>query len=63
MDPDLIQNVSEEARNLMCKMLRKKPDARITPSEALCHPWFDEIKEEPKEGMMPKVQDFLMAQV
>lgn len=43
----------------MSKMLKKKPDARITPAEALLHPWFDELKEEKQLGMMPQVKNFL----
>jgi len=41
----------------MSKMLRKKPDQRITPSEALLHPWFDEIKVEEQLAMKPIIQN------
>eukprot|EP00350_Pseudokeronopsis_sp_OXSARD2_P010086 CAMPEP_0170553810 /NCGR_PEP_ID=MMETSP0211-20121228/11626_1 /TAXON_ID=311385 /ORGANISM="Pseudokeronopsis sp., Strain OXSARD2" /LENGTH=246 /DNA_ID=CAMNT_0010862373 /DNA_START=2178 /DNA_END=2918 /DNA_ORIENTATION=+ len=37
--------VSEQARDLMIKMLHKKPNERLTAEEALDHPWFDDVDE------------------
>lgn len=41
----LLPNVSEEAKDLINKMLIYNPDNRISASQALKHPWFREIKE------------------
>lgn len=37
---DLFEDVSEEARDLMRKLMRKDPDDRLTVNECLQHPWF-----------------------
>jgi renal tumor antigen len=42
----LLPNVSEEAKDLINKMLIYNPDNRISASQALKHPWFREIKEQ-----------------
>lgn len=34
--------VSEEARDLMVRMLQKNPNKRLTAEEALEHPWFED---------------------
>jgi serine/threonine protein kinase len=34
---------SEEARDLMTRMLQKNPNKRLTAEEALDHPWFDDV--------------------
>jgi serine/threonine protein kinase len=34
--------LSENARNLLCAMLTVDPEARISASDALSHPWFDD---------------------
>jgi serine/threonine protein kinase len=36
---------SEDARDLMQRMLQKNPSKRLTASEVLEHPWFDEVDE------------------
>ena len=36
---------SEEARDLMQKMLQKNPSKRWTAEQVLEHPWFDEVDE------------------
>jgi serine/threonine protein kinase len=36
---------SEEARDLMQKMLQKSPNKRLTAEEVLEHPWFEEVDE------------------
>lgn len=34
------QRLSPEAQDLIARMLDRDPDARITPAQALAHPWF-----------------------
>ena len=46
----LLQNASEDVKDLIVKLLVYNPDNRITASQALKHPWFREIKEQ--EQMM-----------
>ena len=36
---------SEEARDLMMKMLQKNPNKRLTAEEVLDHKWFDDVDE------------------
>ena len=36
---------SEEARDLMQRMLQKNPNKRLKASEVLDHPWFDDVDE------------------
>lgn len=35
-----VQNVSDPAKDLVKKMIRKRPQDRISPKEALEHPWI-----------------------
>jgi len=37
---------SEEARDLMMRMLQKNPNKRLTAEEVLDHAWFDEVDEQ-----------------
>lgn len=37
---DLFEDVSEEARDLMRKLMVKNPNERLTATECLQHPWF-----------------------
>ena len=39
------ETCSEEARDLMMRMLQKNPGKRLTAAEVLDHPWFDEVEE------------------
>ena len=32
--------ISDEAKDLLKKMLKKNPDKRISSSDSLKHPWF-----------------------
>lgn len=43
-DPDL-QNISDESKDLMSLMLERDPTKRITPVDALAHPWFELFEE------------------
>jgi serine/threonine protein kinase len=36
--------VSEEARDLMVRMLQKNPNKRLTAIETLEHPWFEDAE-------------------
>ncbi|EEY65462.1 calcium/calmodulin dependent protein kinase, putative [Phytophthora infestans T30-4] len=38
--------VSQQAKDLICKMLVVQPSKRLTAQEVLDHPWFNDIKEE-----------------
>lgn len=46
----LIPNASEQAIDLMQKMMIFDPQKRITPAQALKHPYFDgfELSKEPR---------------
>ena len=37
--------VSEDARDLMQRMLQKNPTKRLTAEEVLTHKWFEEVDE------------------
>jgi serine/threonine-protein kinase Chk2 len=39
--------VGESAMNLLVGLLAKKPENRLSADQALCHPWFDDIRPEP----------------
>ena len=43
LETDIMDSLSEEARNLLRQMLQKDPQARISDSDALNHPWFSDI--------------------
>lgn len=36
---------SEEARDMMKRMLQKNPNKRLTAEEVLSHMWFDDVDE------------------
>lgn len=38
-DPGLA-DISDEGKDLLAQMLQRDPNCRITPEEALQHPWF-----------------------
>ena len=42
MEKEQIKAVSEEARDLLVKMLNKNPEERPNASECLQHPWMNE---------------------
>ena len=42
-DPKEIENISEEAKDLLNKLLIKNPDDRITIEEILEHPWMKDV--------------------
>ena len=46
--PKLIPHVSQDAQDLIIKMLIYNPDNRITASQCLKHPWFKELREQEK---------------
>jgi len=39
------ESCSEEAYDLISRFLQYDPEKRITPHEALCHPFFDELRD------------------
>jgi len=39
-DQEALEGVSEEAQDLISKMLEVDPEERISAREALSHPWF-----------------------
>lgn len=42
----LIPHASDEAKDLIVKLLIYNPDNRITANSALKHPWFKEIRDQ-----------------
>ena len=44
-EPKYIENISEEARDLLRGLLNKNPEKRLTCNEILAHPWLKDIKE------------------
>ena len=42
-DPKYIENISEEARNLLSGLLNKNPEKRLTCDEILSHPWLKDV--------------------
>ena len=40
------EDVDIDGIDLLSKMLVYEPDRRIRPIDALCHPWFDELRDE-----------------
>ncbi|KAG5315359.1 ST17A kinase, partial [Pseudoatta argentina] len=42
---DLFEDVSEEARDLMRKLMVKDPNERLTVTECLQHPWFNTFEQ------------------
>ena len=43
-DPDL-EDVSSEAKDLLSRMFQRDPLNRISPEDALAHPWFELFEE------------------
>lgn len=52
-------NVSQECRNLISKMIVYKPDLRLSSQEVLQHPWF-KLKKKPKVKISASVWDKLI---
>lgn len=56
-DPDLTQkrwkNISEDAKDLVLRMLNKSPKQRINITEALNHPWLREVCEARAQVRLP----------
>lgn len=54
----------EEFYDLLYKVMRYSPHKRITPAQALLHPFFDELRDQPtynklrKEYQIPDLFDF-----
>lgn len=52
----------ETAINLIAKLLVYNPDQRLKPLDAICHPFFDELREEktrlPSGNKLPDLFDF-----
>ncbi|CAI2361822.1 unnamed protein product [Moneuplotes crassus] len=46
---DIWKHVSDEAKDLICNLLTAE-DNRISPKEALRHPWFNQLKKSPREN-------------
>ncbi|XP_014469938.1 PREDICTED: serine/threonine-protein kinase 17A-like isoform X2 [Dinoponera quadriceps] len=44
---DLFEDVSEEARDIMRKLMVKDPNERLTVTECLQHPWFSKFEQLP----------------
>lgn len=44
------QQVSEEAKDLISRLLVTNPLDRLTASEALQHPWFEKIRQQIDEA-------------
>ena len=51
--PRLWEQISDQAKDLVCKMLDKDPDQRVSATEALNHPWFKKVA---VENLLPNVQ-------
>ena len=53
---------SPEAIDLVAKLLEYTPEARLSAVEAMCHPLFDELREEgkrmPNQKELPRLFDF-----
>ena len=45
LQTDIMNSLSEDARDLLRQMLQKDPHARISASDALNHPWFSDIED------------------
>lgn len=43
LDTDIMENISDEARDLLNNMLVKFPNMRISAADALNHPWFSDL--------------------
>eukprot|EP00347_Sterkiella_histriomuscorum_P001558 403371572 len=43
--PEQLKNISPLAKDLLYKLLKKKPEKRISVREALLHPWFQSDRE------------------
>lgn len=50
--PRLWDCISDQAKDLVQKMLEKDPEKRLTATEALQHPWFNKPK---VENLLPNV--------
>ena len=46
--------LGEEFYDLISKVLKYSPHRRLTPFEALCHPFFDELRKEEVYGRLKK---------
>ena len=44
LQTNIMDSLSEDARDLLRQMLQKDPEARISASDALSHPWFSDIE-------------------
>ena len=44
LQSDIMDSLSEDAQDLLRRMLQKDPQARISAADALNHPWFSDIE-------------------
>ena len=44
-EPKFLENISDEARDLLNGLLNKNPDKRLTCDEILSHPWLKDVNE------------------
>ena len=59
-DDRIWRQISESAKHLIRRMLTKLPSSRITISEALSHPWFEQQSaQSPSSGITPTVLNSL----
>ena len=49
---NLIPHVSEEAKDLISRMLTYKENERITAKQAICHPWFRDLRSQEKSSIL-----------
>lgn len=48
--------ISEPAKDFITKLLKVEPEARMTASQALDHPWLQAGKEHPEFDLLPHVR-------
>jgi len=55
-------NTEEDAIDLISKILVYEPELRITPLNAMAHPYFDELRDEdliwPNGNLLPDIFNF-----
>lgn len=57
-DAPAFKKVSDEAKDMICKLLVKDPEGRLSPDEIMQHPWITKDSNQTDIGGLGKMKDW-----